>query len=256
MPNDKISIKALLLDIDGVIKQKGKIIPNISDHLKRVIDNGILVKFVTNCSLYKLYKFSEKILPGYKVEIIDPLDVLKDLISKNPSLINHQSIILGTKDIKKRISELGIKLSDNKKVDSVFIFEKLRYNQDEITQASRAVLNGAKLYCAGIDQLFWFKGEAYPGVGAITEQIKFMTRANAFVLGKPSERIFELAMYPDIKPNQTAFVGDEFHIDILGAKKCGLTTVYLTTNSLANKPYYSNKVILEPNLKSFVRNFL
>ena len=250
-------IKTLLLDIDGIVNNKGSLIPGINELLQRIVDKGIKIKFVTNCSLHKIYHLGEKILPGYKLEIVDPIDVLMSLATKDPSLYQCQTLVIGTKDIRKRISDSGIKISENKSVENVFIFEKLNYDQEELVFASRSVLNGARLYCAGIDRLFWYQGNVYPGVGAITEQVKFMTQAEAFILGKPSRLIFELAMHqvPDL--NHTVFVGDDFHIDILGAKNCGLMTAYLTIEPLSKVSRYMPQAdLIDVDFKSFAEKIL
>jgi HAD superfamily hydrolase (TIGR01450 family) len=256
MGENRLCVDTLLLDIDGVIMLKGSYIPNISKILQSIIKKKISIKFVTNCSLHKIYNFSSKVLPGYLIEIIDPLDVLSDLIKKEPALSKHEAIVIGAKDIKKRIKELGVNITNDENAKNVFIFEKLIYDQTEIINASRAILNGAKLYCAGINQLFWYNGEVYPGVGAITEQVKFMTQADAIVLGKPSRRIYELALYPSCNPRHTVFIGDELHIDIVGAKKCGLMTAYIACDLSVNIANKSEIDMIETSLKDFVKNNL
>lgn len=254
-----MQIRTLLLDIDGVVNNKGLLIPGSSELLQRIVDKGITIKFVTNCSLHKLHHFDEKIVPGFRLEIIDPIDVLKNLAVKDPFFHKSRSTVIGTKEIRRRISELGIEISDNKdsNVDIVFIFEKLNYDQEEIVYASRSVLNGAKLYCAGLDRLFWHQGNVYPGVGAITEQVKFMTQSEASVLGKPSKLIFELALNQVTEISNVLFVGDDFHIDIVGAKNSGVMTAYLTNNPLIDiglyKPYAD---VIDVDFKNFVEKIL
>lgn len=252
-----MQIKTLLLDIDGVVNNKGFPVPGVENRLQRIIKKGINIKFVTNCSLHKLHRFDEKIVPGYKLEIIDPIDVLISLAKKDRFLFQYNSTVIGTKEIRNRISEFGIISSKTKDTDVVFIFEKLNYNQEEILYASRSVLNGAKLYCAGSDRLFWYQGNVYPGVGAITEQIKFMTQTEAFILGKPSKLIFELALGSVPEIGSAMFVGDDFNIDILGAKNCGLMTVYLTNNpvrKVTDQPPQADQV--EIDFITFADKFL
>lgn len=227
-------INTLLLDIDGVIKNKGILVPGTGDLLRNLTEKGINIKFVTNCSLHKLNKLDEKISPGLKFEILDPIDVLVNMIDIHPELYQCSAMVIGTKEIRHRLSEAGIKLTTPNKVDAVFIFEKLNYDQDELVYASRLVLNGARLYCAGLDRFFWYKGDVYPGVGAIVKQISYMTQSDAIVLGKPSKLIFELALGQNFDLKSTLFVGDDLQTDILGAKQCGILTAYLATTSSPN----------------------
>lgn len=219
----------MLLDIDGVIKKEGVLIPGIEAQLLRIINAGIEIKFVTNCSLHKINGLGNKIIPDREIEIIDPLDVLEEEIQNDSLLLQDYCMFIGAKDIRQRIKDLGFHIADIKtgeKPDIIFVFEKLNYDQEEITLASRHVMNGAKLVCAGSDRFFGFRGNAYPGVGAITAQIRYMANTDATLLGKPSKKIFELSIRK-ISAANAIFIGDDYTIDIIGAKRVGLKTGFI-----------------------------
>jgi len=241
----------LLLDIDGVVCIRGVLIPGARELIEQICDIGINIIFITNCSLHKIHHFQEKIVPGRNFQIIDPIDVLRDITQKHSHMYKNDSIVIGTKEIRQKISDLGITIFNYKysdRPDIVYIFEKLNYDQEDLIKISRFVLEGTKLYCAGLDRLFWYQGSVYPGVGAITEQIKYMTKVNYFVLGKPASPIFELAMNNDNNPEDTLCVGDDYEIDIIGASRCGLKTAFLTEQNTSEL----SKVNIHPDF--IVRN--
>ena len=168
-----LQITTLLLDIDGVVNHKGILLPDISKLLQHVIDQGVTVKFVTNCSLHKLHGFDKKILPGVQLEIIDPVDVLHSFILTNPFFYQANSAVIGTREIRDRIAKLGINMLENgdSGVQVAFIFEKLHYEQDEILQVSRSVLR--KCFLKG--RVRWENDQIHPNLPDRSEVYRMVT---------------------------------------------------------------------------------
>lgn len=137
------------------------------------------------------------------------------------------------------------------------LFEKKNYDQEQITKISRLLIKGTHLYISGLDRYFWYQNEIYPGIGAIAEQIKFMTRSEISVLGKPSNTIFELAIHGEEITNDILFVGDDYDVDIIGAKKFGLHTIYIANETIDQKlnlQTYADETY--KNFKDFIDDFI
>ena len=101
----------------------------------------------------------------------------------------------------------------------------------------------------------------HPGAYRILDQFSLTTFFKAVVVSgevrwkKPSQRIFEVALSRlSVKPEEAAFVGDDYEVDIIGAKKTGMRTIFLckesanrekadiTINSLTELPSAINKL--------------
>lgn len=107
-----MNIKYLLLDIDGVITHQGKPTPKIKFLLDRIIEKGIIIRFVTNCSLHRMYGFNKNICLDNPIEIIDPISVFEYLCKTDETFRNECFAIVATKEIKQRIWELGLNIVD------------------------------------------------------------------------------------------------------------------------------------------------
>jgi putative hydrolase of the HAD superfamily len=96
-----------------------------------------------------------------------------------------------------------------------------------------------------IDLLVRLKGKGYKlGIvsdGTIDEQIYTLSKmgiigffdtiiiSEAIGVSKPDQRIFEAAIKDlAIEPENIFFVGDDFKKDVIGGKKCGLKTIWVT----------------------------
>lgn len=226
-------IKQVLLDIDGVIKVNGKILENIDGIIDIFDKNGVEIKFVTNCSLHKINRLDIGLIPGRVFTIIDPLDVFVDPMVNADSKSGSSMYIISSKEISKKIRSMGYNFIQNnfeRNINSFFIFEKLNYDQKEVNFVINQVLNGAKYYCAGMDRFYKFKNHVYAGVGAITQQIKYATNIAPIILGKPEKFIFKLALGNKYSVEESLFIGDDYQIDIVGAKSIGMRSALITCN--------------------------
>jgi len=75
----------------------------------------------------------------------------------------------------------------------------------------------------------------FPGVYRVLDRFALRPYFKAIVASgevrwkKPSDEIFEIALYRlSVKPEEAIFVGDDYEADIVGAKKIGMKTIFLS----------------------------
>jgi len=81
-----------------------------------------------------------------------------------------------------------------------------------------------------------------PGAYRILDQFDLRPFFKALVVSgevgwkKPSQHIFEIALSQlSIKPEEAIFVGDDYEVDIVGAKKAGMRTIFLCKEPANNE---------------------
>lgn len=82
----------------------------------------------------------------------------------------------------------------------------------------------------------------YPAVYRILDQFDLRRFFKVVVISgevgwkKPSLRIFEVALSQlSIKPEEAVFIGDDYEVDIIGAKKVGMKTILLSKEPINNE---------------------
>jgi putative hydrolase of the HAD superfamily len=118
--------------------------------------------------------------------------------------------------------------------NSVDAYMKLFINTQQIQKTTYKVLRTLSLeFKLGLITNFSY----YPGVYKILEKLNlknyFKTIVTSGEIGwkKPSHKIFEIALFRlDVKPEETIFVGNDYEEDIMGAKKVGMKTIFLSKN--------------------------
>jgi ribonucleotide monophosphatase NagD (HAD superfamily) len=66
--------------------------------------------------------------------------------------------------------------------------------------------------------------------GPFVAALEFATGKTATVMGKPSRAFFEMALRDmDLRPEETAMIGDDIITDIAGARKAGMKAVLVKT---------------------------
>lgn len=87
-------------------------------------------------------------------------------------------------------------------------------------------------YCAHAFALILpFAGIVLPSTGAILAAIEAAAGRRAVIIGKPSTTMIEMIRqeYPEIRSDNTLFIGDYLHTDIAFGAKNGFTTLLVET---------------------------
>jgi ribonucleotide monophosphatase NagD (HAD superfamily) len=68
--------------------------------------------------------------------------------------------------------------------------------------------------------------------GPIVKALEFASGKRAVLIGKPSTRMFQLALrLANEEPSRAAMVGDQIETDILGARRAGIHTILVLTGT-------------------------
>ena len=163
-----------------------------------------------------------------KENYIDPLMVLHDVVTEK------KVAAYGTKEFLHNVESMGYRL-DYDDPANVIVAIKKDFLPDEYAQMIELLLGGAGLIGMHETSLYAKDGKRYPGVGAILKMLSFATQKSYKVVGKPSELFYKAALALLRQQDKSAafekitIISDDVTGDLVGAKKLGMQTVFVTS---------------------------
>lgn len=241
-------VRALLLDLDGVIVLRGQAIGGAADAVRSLEERRIPFRIVTNTSLVSRAGLERE---GQRIGVPIPRERFMSALSATAAwtaaTYRDRPIYVLTSD-DGRTEFAGQRLLSHEEADApdteaaaVVIGDSL----DELTYANlnrafRLVRAGAQL--VGMHRNPWWLTPAGATLdsGGFVVALEYATGKRALILGKPSRAFFleaarELAAEvrargePRLARGQIAMVGDDVRTDVLAAQRAGLRGVFVRT---------------------------
>ncbi|MFZ6020931.1 MAG: HAD-IIA family hydrolase [Chloroflexota bacterium] len=225
-------LKAVILDMDGVLWRGKQPIGNLAAIFTKFQDLGIQYAFATNNATGSIGQYVEK-LRSFGVEvnpnqiINSPMAVayyLKKLYPQGGAvyLIGETGLIEALQEAGFYHSEDGV-LAVVAGLDRQFTYEKLR-------KASLLIQKGIPFIGTNPDKTFPSPEGLTPGAGSILAAIETASGVAPQIMGKPYPHLFQLALQQmGTQPEETLVIGDRLDTDILGGKNAGCKTALVLT---------------------------
>jgi len=222
-------IDAVLLDLDGVLYVEGELLPGADEAVKRLRGAGIALRFVTNTTAHSRSQTLEK-LRDFGIELEeDELVTPAALARRHCEDAGHRTVALIMNDAVKADFE-GLEEADTD-VDAVIMGDLgEQFGFRILNQAFRLVMEGAELVALQKNR-FWLTADGLSlDAGPFVAAIEYATGKDAFVVGKPSPRFFEIVL-ADLGADRdsVAMAGDDIETDIGGALDAGIAAVLVRT---------------------------
>lgn len=238
-------IKAVLLDLSGNIHVGNKMIPGALEAVQKLIDHGILVKFVTNTTKRSRKETIEELWGmGFSKNIVKPTTVVTTAQASS-ELIRRQNLtpycliqesLLGDLDLESMPEKelcncvlVGLapeafnygRLNEAFRVLMREIERRKEFDENqkhEVKPPLLIALHRGKYLRDVDDGLSLGPG----GFVACLQEAAGLADSDIAVMGKPSRDFFYAAIPHDVMPEETAMVGDDVQQDVIGAKQAGL----------------------------------
>jgi 4-nitrophenyl phosphatase len=226
------NIKALILDMDGVLWRDSAPIGHLPAIFARIYERGLKVVLATNNATRTIDEHLEKIA-GFGVRL-EPWQIISSATAAANTLScdfpeGGAVFIVGENGIQRALEERGftpiIDPEDDTRpvavvggIDRYVSYRKLR-------RATLHIRAGAPFYGTNPDKTFPTPEGLVPGAGAILASIEAATDVNPIIIGKPQPAMMYMALEKlGTHPEETLVVGDRLETDIAAGQAAGCKT--------------------------------
>jgi len=224
-------IKALILDMDGVVWRGDAPIGDLAAIFQRIRERGLKFVFATNNSTKTSEQYVAK-LKEFGVEV-EPWQVVTS--SQAAARAMAQTYPQGTKALV--IGEDGLRIPLEQEGFEIVSLENAPHAQvvvmgmdrgvsfEKISEATLLIRKGARFYATNMDKTFPTPRGQIPGAGAWASVIITATNVEPIVAGKPFPFLIELSLEKlRSTKEETLVVGDRPETDIAAGQRVGCRT--------------------------------
>lgn len=246
-------VRALLLDMDGVLVARGRPIPGAADAVGRLDASGIPYRVITNTSLSTRASLARRLSGG---GFAIPADRIVTALSATVTRLADRSpgariYLIGSAEAPDEFADSGVRLLADTEIDAgagvdavVIGDSEDRMTFENLDRAFRQIRDGAE-FIAMHRNPWWFT-PAGPTLdsGAFVVGLEYATGRRAVVAGKPAPDVFRAA-FADLADDVTrrgvvrdggalrrrevAMVGDDPRTDLAPARRLGMRTALVLT---------------------------
>jgi HAD superfamily hydrolase (TIGR01458 family) len=223
------AIRAVLLDLDGVLYVEDEPVPGAREAVAELRDRGLALRFVTNTTARPRRRILERLeWLGFE---LDPgeLSTPAALAVRHCRDRGHRRVALVmNEEVKEDFAELE---EVGEGAEAVVIGDLgADFGYDILNRAFRQLIDGAELIALQKNR-FWMTPDGLSlDVGPFVAALEYAARREALVVGKPAKAFFTtiLAGIP-AEPDAAAMVGDDVESDVGGALSAGLAGILVRT---------------------------
>ena len=223
------NIKALIIDMDGVVWKADSPIGDLASTFRRIRERGLKFVFATNNSTKTSEQYVER-LAQFDVDV-EPWQVITSsqaaahaVAQKFPS--GTRVFMIGEDGIQNALEEKGFEIvsTENAPSAEVFVMGIDRgINFDKVSEATLLVRKGIPFFATNTDKTFPTPQGEIPGSGAWISIITTATGIEPIVAGKPYPFLMELSLEKlGVKKEEALVVGDRLETDIAAGQGAGI----------------------------------
>lgn len=234
MSIDFRSLRAVVLDMDGVLWRGQDPLPGVPEFFQFLNQHNVVYTLATNNSTRTTDMFVEKLaqfgVPARPEQVITSSVATAAYIGRHYP-VDTPIYVVGEAGIKQALAEAGYR-EDPDHARLVVVGLDFGVTYDRLRIATLRIREGAHFIGTNGDKSFPAPEGLVPGNGALLAAIQTATDVNPVVIGKPETAMFEVALERmGSTPDTTLMIGDRLETDILGGVRAGLKTVLVLTGT-------------------------
>lgn len=239
-------VKAVLLDMDGVIIWDNKLIDGAKKFMEMLERNGNPFLFLTNYPSLTPFDLQHRLkTAGLDVDA----DYFYTSAMATATFLKSQhcgdkAFVIGEGALTHALYEQGFTITEIDP-DYVVLGETRSYNFEMIEKAIRLIRNGARFIATNPD----VSGPSgFPSCGALAAPIEKVTGKRPFYVGKPNPYMMRAASWEiGVHSENTVMVGDNMETDIIAGIQSGMETILVLSGvtsmaDIQQYPYRPTKI--------------
>lgn len=225
------NIKALILDMDGVIWKSDTPIGDLPAIFNRIRERGLKFVFATNNGTKTPEEYQKRLADlGVEIDssqmVTSAMGVAFMLAKKFPK--GTKVFVIGEDGIRVALEEKGFEIlsvDDAPRAQALVVGIDRNISFQKMAEATLLVRAGVPFYTTNTDRTFPTPRGEIPGSGAWLSVITAATGVEPIVAGKPFPYLMELSLEKlGTSKSETLVVGDRLETDIAAGQAVGCPT--------------------------------
>jgi len=253
------NIRALLLDLDGVVYLGPRLIPGVKTALQALGKRGIKLLYVTNNSTLTRAGFAVKLralgLPAPDKNVMNAA-LAAALKIRTRHGRGARVVVVGEHGLPQELRSAGLLPFETRTQSE---WKKWRKNAGKISAvvtsfdrtltywklcAALDALNaGAELIAANMDPTWPSENGVMPGTGSLVSMLAFASGKQPVIVGKPDPAMFRMLLNEHrLSPRETLVIGDRLDVDVVAGKRLGAPTAIVLTGLTSQKDIAKSRI--------------
>lgn len=232
-------LKGLIIDMDGVLWQGDMPLPGLHEFFDVLKLRQIKFMLATNNNTQTPEGFVQK-ARRMGLDVLPEQVVTAAIATVHYLRLNYppgsRIYVVGEAPLKGLICEAGFTLADTEVVAVVATMDR-QLTYEMLKRATLLIRGGAAFIGPNPDTAYPTPEGLVPGGGAILAAVAASSDRQPLIMGKPESWIFKISLERmQLKPEETASLGDRLETDIAGGKRLGIKTILVLSgvSSLAD----------------------
>ncbi len=220
-------LKALLLDMDGVLWRGAESIGNLPAIFAKIKAKGLRTAFVTNNATRTVEQYLE-VFRNFGVEVAS--DQVHTSAKVTAQLLREQHpaggkvYVIGERGLQEALGDQGFEMADRDCLAVVVGLDR-HLTYEKLKQATLLIRGGAAFIGTNPDRTLPSPEGEVPGAGSILAAVEAATDVRATVIGKPERALLDSALkHLGLGTSLALMVGDRVDTDVAAGQKAGCRT--------------------------------
>ncbi len=232
MTLDLLTIRAAILDMDGVLWRGEQVLPGVAEFFAFLQQRHIPFLLATNNSTRTVTSYVARLrkagVPAQPQHVITSAVATADYVQRHYPT-ETPVYIIGQEGIRQALAEHGFR-EDPENARLVVVGMDFHVTYAKLKTATLRIRAGADFIGTNGDRTFPIPEGLAPGNGSILAALQAATDVEPLIIGKPQKPMFEMALARlNTAPEHTLMIGDRLETDIVGAQNAGIRTALVLT---------------------------